>query len=255
MSWSCTPARLPSWGHPRDVRRPLHPYSRGLLEAFPSIRGQGALIGIPGSPPDLAACRRGAASSPGALRPCPCSTLAPALFQSWAIPRPVPPLWQRRRGLPRHGGLQALTSGGAGDRPPHRAGSPEACGPGGAAGRRSAGEPLLRSGPLPALPSRRLLLATASSMPSTTSTSPSVTARSWRWSARAGVARARSPACWPWSTSRPAGEIRFEGQLRRRPDAEERTARLPQQSADGVPGPVQFHQPCLSESATASCGR
>ncbi len=34
---------------------PLHPYSRGLLDAFPSIRGpKRALTGIPGSPPDLA---------------------------------------------------------------------------------------------------------------------------------------------------------------------------------------------------------
>jgi peptide/nickel transport system permease protein len=35
--------------------RPLHPYSQGLLEAFPSIRGPKVrLTGIPGSPPDLA---------------------------------------------------------------------------------------------------------------------------------------------------------------------------------------------------------
>jgi peptide/nickel transport system permease protein len=35
--------------------RPLHPYSQGLLEAFPSIHGQKVrLLGIPGSPPDLA---------------------------------------------------------------------------------------------------------------------------------------------------------------------------------------------------------
>ena len=34
---------------------PLHPYSQGLLEAFPSIRGPKVrLEGIPGSPPDLA---------------------------------------------------------------------------------------------------------------------------------------------------------------------------------------------------------
>jgi peptide/nickel transport system ATP-binding protein len=34
---------------------PLHPYSTGLLEAFPSIRGPRVpLTGIPGSPPDLA---------------------------------------------------------------------------------------------------------------------------------------------------------------------------------------------------------
>src|SRR5665811_165451 len=34
---------------------PSHPYSRGLLDAFPSIRGPRVeLLGIPGSPPDLA---------------------------------------------------------------------------------------------------------------------------------------------------------------------------------------------------------
>jgi peptide/nickel transport system ATP-binding protein len=35
--------------------RPLHPYTRGLMNAFPSVRGpRRELAGIPGSPPDLA---------------------------------------------------------------------------------------------------------------------------------------------------------------------------------------------------------
>jgi peptide/nickel transport system ATP-binding protein len=35
--------------------RPLHPYTRGLMSAFPSVRGpRRPLIGIPGAPPDLA---------------------------------------------------------------------------------------------------------------------------------------------------------------------------------------------------------
>jgi peptide/nickel transport system ATP-binding protein len=35
--------------------RPLHPYSRGLMNAYPSVRGpRRELAGIPGSPPDLA---------------------------------------------------------------------------------------------------------------------------------------------------------------------------------------------------------
>ncbi len=35
--------------------RPLHPYSRGLMNAFPSVRGpRRELAGIPGSPPNLA---------------------------------------------------------------------------------------------------------------------------------------------------------------------------------------------------------
>ncbi len=35
--------------------RPLHPYTRGLMNAFPSVRGaRRELLGIPGAPPDLA---------------------------------------------------------------------------------------------------------------------------------------------------------------------------------------------------------
>src|SRR5437764_2643560 len=36
-------------------RRPLHPYTRGLMDAFPSVRGpRRELAGLPGAPPDLA---------------------------------------------------------------------------------------------------------------------------------------------------------------------------------------------------------
>jgi peptide/nickel transport system ATP-binding protein len=52
---------------------PLHPYSVGLLDAFPSIRGpQVPLTGIPGSPPDLA-------KPPGGCRFAPrCQKVMPA---------------------------------------------------------------------------------------------------------------------------------------------------------------------------------
>jgi peptide/nickel transport system permease protein len=45
--------------------RPLHPYSQGLLEAFPSLRGPKVrLLGIPGAPPDLANPPRGCRFAP-----------------------------------------------------------------------------------------------------------------------------------------------------------------------------------------------
>ena len=60
---------------------PLHPYSRGLLDAFPGIRGPKVpLTGIPGSPPDLSIIPNGCCFLPR----CPdkveaCQTTLPAL--------------------------------------------------------------------------------------------------------------------------------------------------------------------------------
>jgi oligopeptide/dipeptide ABC transporter ATP-binding protein len=47
--------RLLETGSAKDlIREPAHPYTRGLLNSFPSIRGSRRnLVGIPGSPPDL----------------------------------------------------------------------------------------------------------------------------------------------------------------------------------------------------------
>ncbi len=62
---------------------PAHPYSRGLLEAFPSIHGPRVpLTGIPGSPPDLAQPPPGCRFQPR----CPvafddCSRARPELYQ------------------------------------------------------------------------------------------------------------------------------------------------------------------------------
>jgi peptide/nickel transport system ATP-binding protein len=61
---------------------PAHPYSRGLLEAFPSVRGPVLpLTGIPGSPPDLAQPPPGCRFHPR----CPvafadCGTIEPELY-------------------------------------------------------------------------------------------------------------------------------------------------------------------------------
>jgi peptide/nickel transport system ATP-binding protein len=62
--------------------RPLHPYTQGLLEAFPSIHGPRVpLKGIPGSPPDLAMIPTGCRFHPR----CPnaverCTVTAPDLY-------------------------------------------------------------------------------------------------------------------------------------------------------------------------------
>ena len=62
---------------------PRHPYSKGLLEAFPSIRGpKVALTGIRGSPPDLARPPSGCRFEPRcALAAARCASTAPALYQ------------------------------------------------------------------------------------------------------------------------------------------------------------------------------
>jgi len=63
--------------------RPLHPYTQGLLEAFPSIRGpKVTLRGIPGNPPDMARLPSGCRFQPR----CPhaidkCADVAPDLVE------------------------------------------------------------------------------------------------------------------------------------------------------------------------------
>ena len=61
---------------------PLHPYSRGLLEAFPGIRGPKVpLTGIPGAPPDLAVRQAGCRFQPRCAARMPeCETTAPDLI-------------------------------------------------------------------------------------------------------------------------------------------------------------------------------
>lgn len=67
--------KLVEFGPTQEIfAKPLHPYTAGLLEAFPSIQEvRGRLTGIPGSPPDLrqrvAGCRF-ASRCPQAVRDC-----------------------------------------------------------------------------------------------------------------------------------------------------------------------------------------
>jgi peptide/nickel transport system ATP-binding protein len=69
---------------------PRHPYSRGLLDAFPSIHGPRVpLTGIPGSPPDLSQPAAGCLFTPRCPVAMPeCATTRPALY-------PVGPAFSR----------------------------------------------------------------------------------------------------------------------------------------------------------------
>jgi peptide/nickel transport system ATP-binding protein len=61
---------------------PQHPYTAGLMEAFPSIRGpQRQLRGIPGSPPDLARPPEGCRFAPRCPKVMPrCGTTPPGVY-------------------------------------------------------------------------------------------------------------------------------------------------------------------------------
>jgi peptide/nickel transport system ATP-binding protein len=62
--------------------RPLHPYTRGLMSAFPSVTGaRRELVGIPGAPPDLAQPPSGCRFNPRCPAVMPvCSQRPPALY-------------------------------------------------------------------------------------------------------------------------------------------------------------------------------
>jgi len=76
-----------SGGTRRIFDTPLHPYSRGLLDAFPSIRGPKVpLQGIPGAPPDLSVIQNGCRFYPRCpVRLQECATTAPALLDRGGI--------------------------------------------------------------------------------------------------------------------------------------------------------------------------
>ena len=63
-------------------RRPLHPYTRGLMDAFPSVSGpRRELVGVPGSPPDLARPPTGCRFHPRCAEVMPsCPNSEPELY-------------------------------------------------------------------------------------------------------------------------------------------------------------------------------
>ena len=63
--------------------RPLHPYSRGLMDAFPSVTGpRRDVVGIPGRPPDLAHPPSGCRFHPRCPQVMPiCPSCRPELYQ------------------------------------------------------------------------------------------------------------------------------------------------------------------------------
>ncbi len=63
--------------------RPLHPYTNGLMSAFPSVTGpRRKLVGIPGAPPDLAHLPRGCRFHPRCPRVMPeCRSREPTLYR------------------------------------------------------------------------------------------------------------------------------------------------------------------------------
>jgi peptide/nickel transport system permease protein len=68
---------------PEIFGMPRHPYSRALLEAFPSIRGEKAVLtGIAGSPPNMASPPSGCRFHPRCADALPeCATVEPPLYE------------------------------------------------------------------------------------------------------------------------------------------------------------------------------
>jgi peptide/nickel transport system ATP-binding protein len=69
-------------------RLPRHPYSYGMLHAFPTLRGpRRNMLGIAGSPPDLRQRQAGCAFAPRCpLVFAPCSSIVPPLLPVASAP-------------------------------------------------------------------------------------------------------------------------------------------------------------------------
>ena len=197
--------------------RPRHPYSQGLLDAFPSIRGpRRALTGIPGSPPDLARPPAGCRFHPRCPEVRPeCSTREPGCIMSTGPPcdASCTRILRGRRCESMADPVRRLRWAAPPDRRAH-----------------------------PALPSRRVLLE-AGPPRGRRPRHDDRRARD-RCVGRRERQREEHVARLLAMLYRPtAGEIDIRdrgAQLRSRKEP-----RLPGRGADGVPGPVQRHEPGL----------
>ena len=184
---------------------PLHPYTRGLLDSFPSVYGPKVLVeGIPGSPPDLTSLPPGCNFAPAAPRPCPAAPPSSRPCTRSTAPWSVACCTRRRLAVARR-------CRGARDWTP--TGQPEVA---------TTGSSCWRPEGSPAT-SASVACAGTRCTPWTTWTWALPNGRSWPW--WASPARASPPwrGFWPWSTGPPSGEILFRGRpvssLRRRRDA------------------------------------
>jgi len=77
--------RLLETGSARDIMRdPAHPYTRGLLNSFPSLHGpRRDLAGIPGSPPDLRDPPKGCPFEPRCGYAVPACTAVDMALEHW----------------------------------------------------------------------------------------------------------------------------------------------------------------------------
>jgi oligopeptide/dipeptide ABC transporter ATP-binding protein len=91
------------------MRDPAHPYTRGLLRSFPSLRGERrVLTGIPGSPPDLLAPLPGCPFAPRCPHVEPACTAVDMSLERWQ--RPPGDAATDRIGAFRAGGTAHLTA-------------------------------------------------------------------------------------------------------------------------------------------------
>ena len=213
-------------GPTRDgLRHPPHPYSRGLLDAFPSIRGPAGAADSASraARPTCATCRPGCRFHPR----CPVAIAA--------VRRPPRPSSTGRRAT--CDGARCLLHA---PRTPERAGRRVVRRPGSAARDARADQALQgRRHALPATAARR-----RRRRPRDRARGEIVALVGESGSGKSTIARLLARVYQPT-----AGEIRYQGRPLSRHAHPAADPGLPRRRADGVPGPVQLAEPGLPRLA------